>query len=158
MGACSVIRLELPYPISANRYWTDYTLPNTKRSIRGPTKEAKQYKRDVQWFVRAAGLRKPMAGRLKVSIVLIPNRPQDADKRAQKDPEHWDMSVRCLDVDNCVKVTLDALKGVAFEDDDQVHKLDVERGEPGKAGMVVVIERWTPSWLLQSALELEGAA
>lgn len=152
-----MIRLELPYALSSNRYWQSFVLPGSRIATVHLSTEAKQYKRDVQWLARAAGVRQPMAGRLKVSIVLIPHCPQDVAKRSQKDPENWDMSVRCLDVDNCVKVTLDALKGVAFEDDDQVHKLDVERGEPGKAGMLVTIKPWTPAWLRQANL-FEGKA
>jgi crossover junction endodeoxyribonuclease RusA len=151
-----VFTIALSYPPSANTYWRTVMVGGSPRIL--VSKEAKEYKREVQWLTRAAGVRQPMVGRLKVSIVLIPHCPQDVAKRSQKDPEAWDMSVRCLDVDNCVKVTLDALKGVAFGDDDQVHKIDVERGEPGKAGMLVTIEPWTPAWLRQASLFLAGAA
>ncbi len=152
-----MIRLELPWPLTANDYWRSRSLPGRSVPIVYVSAEAKQYKRDVQWLARQAGVRAPLQGRLQVSMWLTPQAPQDAAKRAAKHPNDWDMSVHCLDVDNAQKVTLDALKGIAFDDDKQVHRLLIERAEPGARGLLVVIEPWTPAWLRQANL-FEGEA
>ena len=39
-----------------------------------------------------------------------------------------------LDLDNCIKVALDALIGIAYEDDSQVVRLTAEIGEPVEGG------------------------
>ena len=130
--------LTLPYPISANRYWSNYVLPGSKRAMQGPSTEAKAYRRTVQKIAMAAGLVRPRAGLVEVELVLHPCEPKDAAKRERKDGARWHMGVRCIDVDNCVKVAIDALKGVAFVDDDQVWTLVVNRGLPTPNGALVV--------------------
>jgi crossover junction endodeoxyribonuclease RusA len=48
--------------------------------------------------------------------------------------------VQCLDLDNANKVLLDALKGVAIDDDKWVRRLTAERMEPdGEARVVVTV-------------------
>lgn len=147
-----MIRLALPWPVSMNDYWRSFVPPGSRVAQIHLSTEAKQYKRDVQWLARQAGVRSPMLGRLQVCMWLTPHSPLDAAKRAGKSPNDWDMSVHCHDVDNVAKVTLDALKGIAFEDDAQVHRLLIERTEPGRRGLLVVVEPWVPSWLRQPAL------
>lgn len=103
--------------------------------------EAKAYKAEVGWLAKAAGVRKPIPGRVAVAIQLYPNRPQDWAKRAAKDPMGWDDTVQCIDLDNANKVLFDALKGVVIEDDRWVRRITAERMEPdGEARMVVTIE------------------
>lgn len=131
--------LVLPYPISANRYWTQFTLNG--RQMMAPSKEAKAYKREVAWLARAAGIREPIKGRVRVCLYLYPARPQDAAKRAQKDPMNWDDSVRCIDLDNARKCLYDAMKDIVFEDDRWVWSDGGERMEPdGPARVVVTVE------------------
>jgi hypothetical protein len=83
---------------------------------------------------------KPIAGRVRIDIQLYPQRPQDWAKRARLAPLTWDDDVRCIDLDNANKVLLDALKGVAIEDDRWVRELHSQRMEPdGEARVVVTI-------------------
>lgn len=132
------ITLVLPYPVSANRYWRSRVVKGI--SMTYVSTEAKDYKREVAWLAKAAGIRSPLAGRVAVSYVLYPKRPLDWLKRAAKDPHGWDDTVQCLDLDNCQKVLLDALKGVVFDDDKWVRRIDAERAEPdGDARLVVTI-------------------
>jgi crossover junction endodeoxyribonuclease RusA len=132
------ITLTLPYPISANRYWRAVII--NKHAMMVPTKEAKDYKATVGWMARAAGIRKPIMGRVAVSYVLYPQRPQDFAKRMRLDPLGWDDTVQCLDLDNAQKVLFDALKGVVIEDDKWVRRIVADRAEPdGEARMVVTI-------------------
>ena len=115
--------LRLDYPVSANRYW---------RTCRGRTyrsSEAEQYKASVNAIATAAGLI-AIEGPAAVSITMHP-------KLTKKGVA----SLARMDLDNCIKVTLDALNGVAYLDDSQVVKLVAEVGEAKPCGgLSVVVE------------------
>lgn len=135
------MRLSIPYPVSANRYWRSYVPRGHNRAIVVLSEEAKSYKSEVGWLAKAAGLRAPLGGRVNVHIELYPAMPQDAAQRMRNLGEGWDERVRSIDLDNALKVTIDALKGIAYEDDRQVWKLSAERMEPdGQARAVVTVE------------------
>lgn len=147
------ITLVLPWPVSANRYWRSFVPRGHQRAIVTLSDEAKAYKQEVGWLAKAAGVRKPITGRVAVDVQLYPMRPADWAKRAAKDPAGWDDTVRCIDLDNARKVLYDALKGVAFEDDKWVRKDSAERMEPdGEARVVVTVRRITPVVLPQGSL------
>lgn len=134
------VTLVLPYPISANRYWRTYQPKGFKAPVTVCSSEAKAYKAEVGWLAKAAGIRKPIPGRVAVAYTLYPERPQDWAKRAEKDPLGWGDTVRCIDLDNAQKVLFDALKGVVIEDDKWVRRIEAERAEPdGSARLVVTI-------------------
>lgn len=140
VGAVVTIRLVLPYPISANRYWRSYVPKGWNRALVVPSDEARQYKADVHWLAKKAGVMKPMAGPVEVTLELYPHRPQDWAKRAKVDPLWWDMTVQCIDLDNARKVLWDALKGVAFVDDKWIRKDPGEIMVPdGEARVVVTV-------------------
>jgi crossover junction endodeoxyribonuclease RusA len=132
----SVINLVLPYPTSANRYWRPVKVGKHVAIV--PTKEAKAYRQAVGWQARAAGV-KLITGRVSVEIELYPHRPQDWQKRQRERGDAWDDTVQCLDLDNANKVLLDALKGVAFDDDKWVRSLSSRRMEPDAKGARVVV-------------------
>jgi crossover junction endodeoxyribonuclease RusA len=139
-----VITLTLPYPISANRYWTTrvVTPKGTRKpmAITHPSTEAQAYRRQVEQAAVLCAIGKPLAGRVRIDIALYPHRPQDWVKRARVAPLTWDDDVRCIDLDNANKVLLDALKGIAIEDDKWVRELHSQRMEPdGEARVVVTI-------------------
>ena len=102
--------LRLDYPVSANRYW---------RTFRGRTvrsSEADAYKdgvRRVAWQAGVVALADPVV----VRITLHP-----------KQTKRGVASRTRMDLDNCIKVTLDALNGVAYRDDSQVVRLVAEVG------------------------------
>lgn len=134
------VTITLPYPISANRYWKTYMPKGFKAPVTVVSTEAKAYKANVGWMVKAAGIRKPFPGRVQVDIKLYPQRPRDWAKRARQDPIGWDDTVMCIDLDNARKVLYDALKGIAFLDDKWVRRDSGERMEPdGEARVVVTI-------------------
>lgn len=133
--------LNLPYPISANRYWATRVV--AKKGERGRamtyvTAEAEQYKRDVLALARAAGVAS-FSGRIKLEIWLYPNQPQDHLARKRKLGATWDDGVMCMDLDNANKVLLDSLKDVAFDDDKWVRVLIAQRMEPDEHGARVVV-------------------
>ncbi len=144
--AMPVIRLDLPYPISAKRYWKAITIPG--RTMMAPSREAKAYKADVQHLALLAGVRAPLVGRVELAVQLFPQRPQDWQRRMRMDGATWDDSVRCIDLDNANKVLLDAIKGVVIEDDRWVRKLTSERMEPTSTarGWCCGCGRWSRQW------------
>lgn len=89
--------ITLPYPPSANKYW---------RNVNGrmvKSKEARTYQAEAGWTAKAAGVR-PTAGPLALTLRFY--RPR-----------------RAGDLDNRLKVAIDSLNGVAYEDDAQVREL-----------------------------------
>lgn len=135
------IILTLPYPVSANRYWRTYMPKGFKAPVTTLSQEAKDYKAQVGWLAKAAGVRQPLACRVAIAYTLFPKRPLDWQKRMAKDPMNWDDGVQCIDLDNAQKVLMDALKGVVIQDDGwQVRRISAQRAEPdGEARLVVTI-------------------
>lgn len=132
-----MIRLTLPYPISANRYWA--TMARGGRAMTYVSKEAKDYRDQVGWICRAAGIAAPIVGRVEIAVQLYPNQPKDWALRQRKHGQAWDDSVMCLDLDNANKVLLDSIKGIVIEDDKWVRKLTAERMVPDEKGARVVL-------------------
>jgi len=89
------ISLTLPYPPSTNRYWR-----TNKKGHVYVSPEAKRYKTEVGWLVRAAGV-DPLEGDIFITARVY--RPQ-----------------RSGDLSNRQKVLEDALQGYAYEDDKQI--------------------------------------
>lgn len=150
-----MITLTLPYPLSANRYWRP--VPIGKHVTIVPTKEAKAYRKEVASLCAVAGIHSPLSGRVEIAVALYPHRPLDWQKRQRQHGAAWDDTVQCIDVDNANKVLLDALKGVAIDDDKWVRRLVAERMEPDAEGSrVVVTIRQMPLPVVQGSL-LEAA-
>jgi len=131
------VTLSLRWPVSANRYWSTAAIKG--RAVTFVSKDAKAYKTDVAAAAMVAGLRKPIDGRIELTVKLYPPRPQDWAKRSAKNPDGWDDDVRCLDLDNALKVTLDALKNIAYNDDKWVFRINAERCAPDANGARVVV-------------------
>jgi len=97
------VTLTLPYPPSANLYW---------RNAHGRTHvstSAKEYKKSVQTLCLLHRVQ-PLHGRLKVTIHLW--RPRKAG-----------------DLDNRIKILIDALQGAAYANDKQIVELHAYRHE-----------------------------
>ena len=98
--------ITLPYPPSANRYW---------RVFRGhavKSREARTYQENVATIAKRHGM-KPVSGEVAVSI--------DVYRPAKRG-----------DLDNTLKVAIDALKGFAYDDDKQVVELKARRFDDKK--------------------------
>lgn len=155
------ISLNLPYPISANRYWATRII-KMKGALKPTamtyvTPEAKAFKDLVHKLAVAAGVRAPINGRVAIAYTLHPHCPQDAHRRMKRDPVGWEDTVQCIDLDNAQKVLLDALKGVAIEDDKWVRKISAERGTPVDGGkLVVTITPIAPTMAAQEQGDLLG--
>lgn len=155
-----MICLTLPWPVSANVYWRSFVPRGHKRPVITLSDEAKEYKAEVAGIVKAAGIVKPIPGRVCIWLRLYPARPKDWAKRQRRDPQGWDDSVRSIDLDNANKVLLDSLKGLAFEDDSWVRELHSARMEPddGPARVVLAIKAQAPRVIAQKGLQLQVAA
>ena len=108
--------LRLAYPVSANRYW---------RTFRGRTirsSEADAYKASARVVAERFGVVE-IQGPVSVSIALLPK----LTKRGLA-------SLARMDLDNCIKVTLDALNGIAYFDDAQVVNLSARIGPAVEGG------------------------
>jgi crossover junction endodeoxyribonuclease RusA len=147
-----MLTITLPYPISANRYWRSF--PLNGRTMTAPTKEAKAYKAEVGWLLRAAGVRTPCPGRVHIHIDLYPKRPQDWQARMRKHGEFWDDTVQSIDIDNARKVLYDAFTGVAIVDDKWVWSDSAQRCEPDGEARVVVTIKQIKRPVRQTALDL----
>ena len=112
----------LPYPPSANRYWRHFR-GRTVRSM-----EADKYRGAVSYYARVAGLTARLSGPVRVRVTLHPKLTKKGDASKTR-----------LDLDNCAKVLLDALQGIAFENDRQVEDLRILLGGPVEGGGISVI-------------------
>lgn len=97
------MRITLPEPPSANRYWRKWR----NRIVR--TRAAEAYRDEV-------------ATRITISRFLRISGPVALEVR-------WFRSRKSGDLDNRLKVLLDALNGVAYEDDSQVVELHAYRSD-----------------------------
>ena len=120
----------LPYPISTNRYWRTFR----NRMVR--SKEAVEYKSEVE-DIASDVITQEMSGCVKVDLMLHPERPKDWEKRAKKNPQ-WALGVRRVDLDNALKVALDALQGIAYEDDRSITDIRIRLREPIDGGGLTV--------------------
>lgn len=114
-------RLLLPYPISTNRYW---------RNMRGrmvKSAEATAYKRTAEQLA-LLGRYKPLAGFVSVSLYLHPKMTKKGEASETR-----------LDLDNCLKVALDCMNGIAYADDKQVVRIFAEIGNPMQGGGLTIV-------------------
>lgn len=95
--------MRLPYPPSANRYW------RSDRGIVHLSADARAYKKGVSKEAAALGVT-PIVGPVKVRINVY--RPR-----------------RARDLDNCIKVVLDALQGTFYANDSQIVAIHAYRHE-----------------------------
>ena len=100
------------------------------------SKHGKSFTRTVRWAARAAGVTRIPKGRgVSVSVMYSFARPKGRDCR-RADP--------CVrpDVDKLSRALLDALTGIAYDDDGQVVALSVRKiyGDPVRARVIVMGE------------------
>lgn len=115
--------VQLDYPPSTNRAWR----MASGRMVQ--QRGVKAWKQRAGWMARAAGFA-PLEGPVRVVATLHPKmtaRGQASRKR--------------IDIDNALKVALDALNGVAYGDDRQIVETTARVGEPlPDGGLTVCVE------------------
>lgn len=100
----------LPYPPSANRYWRTFR----GRHVRSA--DAMQYRGEVLHRATLYGLRL-LSGPVRVTATLHPRLTLKGQASRTR-----------IDLDNAVKVVLDALQGVAYDNDRQIEDLHLTLG------------------------------
>lgn len=107
--------IRLPYPPSLNRY-----LRHTGRTYK--TAEAVTFSRQAAVAAKLAGVG-PMESDVSISITLHPK----LTKTGQA-------SKTLIDLDNAMKVAIDALNGIAYHDDSQIKHITADVGGPVQGG------------------------
>lgn len=114
-----MMMLELPYPPSANCYLRHFR----GRVVRSA--KANAYRKIVNEIAQDVDTTEsPVA----IEIALLPKMTLAGVASAV-----------CLDLDNCIKVVLDALQGIAYFNDKQVRHIIAYYGEPVKDGGLRVV-------------------
>lgn len=107
--------LYLPEPPSANRYWRNW------RGRMVVSAEARAYKARV-WAEAVRCKHRPMSGPVRVTLF-------------------WRRKAKRGDLDNRIKVVLDAIKGTLYDDDKQVVEIHARRMDlPENPGLTVTVE------------------
>lgn len=118
--------LELPYPLSINRYWrTNYVKKMTYVSERGLN-----FKKSV--MANYGYLCKPVVGNIELEITIQPK----LTKKGLPSKE-------LIDLDNGCKCILDSLIGIAYVDDKQVKKITLKYGTAIEGGRTRVYVLWS---------------
>ena len=96
-----------------------------------------------QYFLLKYPKFKPLEGRLAVNIKAIFSIPKST-KKADKDKmlENTISPTKKPDIDNIVKIILDAMNKFAFKDDTQITKLSVEKVYGNEEKVEVTIEEY----------------
>lgn len=121
------MRVMLPYPVSANKYWRKFgrNMVVSPQAIIYKAHAAMTFMFDEHGAKR--NFKRIDDGGVFVRIILHPK--LTVKGRA---------SNRVLDLDNTIKVTLDALNKIAYWDDSQVRHIDARFGEPVVGGGLTV--------------------
>lgn len=104
--------ITLPYPPTANLYWRVYR----GRAVKSDA--ARRYQGETALMARAAGVR-VLDGPVMVSVTAYRPRRQG-------------------DLDNLAKIFIDALRGTAYHDDNQVVELHMYRRDDKRNPRIVV--------------------
>lgn len=96
-----------------------------------------------QYFLLKYPKFKPLEGRLSVNIKAIFSIPKST-KKSDKDKmlENTISPTKKPDIDNIVKIILDAMNKFAFKDDTQITKLSVEKVYGAEEKVEVTIEEY----------------
>lgn len=97
--------------------------------------DAKAWKSAVAaQVIESRDLSMPWAGPLALSLVFYFLRPKSLPKRVTRHAKR-------PDVDNLAKAVLDALRSIAYQDDGQITKLEVEKRYGEKPGVSIALRR-----------------
>lgn len=96
---------KLPYPPSANNYWRSIVINGRGRVV--VSREAKAFKKAVSAVMAGVS---PLTGPVALTATFYRPRKQG-------------------DLDNLLKVTCDALKGICYHDDEQIVQITAHRKE-----------------------------
>lgn len=96
-----------------------------------------------QWFIREYPNFKPLENRVKVSITAYFEIPKSTSKKKEAEMLAENISpTKKPDIDNIIKIVLDAMNKFAFKDDTQVTKIKVEKKYAETPKIYIKIEEY----------------
>ena len=117
---------------------------NTTTAIAYTPTKTKEYEDLVkQYFIIKNRCAKPLEGRLKVTIKAYFGIPKNTSKKQKEEMLNNNISpVKKPDIDNIAKIILDALNKLAFNDDNQITKLSIEKEYCKEEKVYIKIEQY----------------
>lgn len=102
---------------------------NTQTAIAYTPAKTKEYEELVkQYFILKYRRINPLEGRIKIEMKAYFGIPKNTSKKQKEDMLNNHISpTKKPDIDNIVKIILDSLNKLAFKDDNQITKLEVEK-------------------------------
>ena len=117
---------------------------NTITAIAYTPNKTKEYEDLIkQYFIMKFRGIKPLDGRISVTIKAYFSIPKNASKKQREEMLNNNISpVKKPDIDNIAKIILDALNKLAFNDDNQITKLNIEKVYSEEEKVSVLIEEY----------------
>ena len=135
-----IYEFEIPGPVTGkgrpriNTYTCRAYTPNK-------TKEYEELAK--QYFVLKYPIHIPIEGRVKVSIIAYFKIPKGTNKKNEELMLSGNISpTKKPDIDNIEKIILDAMNSLAFKDDNQITKLEIEKVYSEEEKVYVKIEEY----------------
>lgn len=102
---------------------------NTQTAIAYTPTKTKEYEELVkQYFILKYRRINPLEGRIKIEMKAYFGIPKNTSKKQKEEMINNHISpTKKPDIDNIVKIILDSLNKLAFKDDNQITKLEVEK-------------------------------
>lgn len=96
-----------------------------------------------QWFIREYPYFKPIETRVKVNIIAYFDIPKSTSKKKEAEMLAGNISpTKKPDIDNIIKIVLDAMNKFAFKDDTQVVELNVKKQYAETPKIYIKIEEY----------------
>lgn len=96
-----------------------------------------------QWFIREYPNFKPIESRVKVTIIAYFSVPKSTSKKKEAEMSNQNISpTKKPDIDNIIKIVLDAMNKFAFRDDTQVTELEIKKKYDKTPRIYIKIEEY----------------
>ena len=117
---------------------------NTTTAIAYTPAKTKEYEELVkQYFIIKYRRINPLEGRIKINITAYFSVPKNTSKKQEENMLNNTISpTKKPDIDNIAKIILDALNKLAFKDDNQITKLEIEKKYGTEEKISVKVEEY----------------
>lgn len=117
---------------------------NTTTAIAYTPAKTKEYEELVkQYFIIKYRRINPLEGRIKINITAYFSVPKNTSKKQKENMLNNAISpTKKPDIDNIAKIILDALNKLAFKDDNQITKLEIEKKYGTEEKIFVKVEEY----------------
>ena len=117
---------------------------NTTTAIAYTPAKTKEYEELVkQYFIIKYRKINPLEGRIKINITAYFLVPKNTSKKQEENMLNNAISpTKKPDIDNIAKIILDALNKLAFKDDNQITKLEIEKKYGTEEKIFVKVEEY----------------